>query len=457
MHIILTGFNHKTAPVELREQMVFADKDLHLSLRRLRQMKSIQECVIVSTCNRMELYVISDQLHTGRYYSKAFLENEFGIPKEEFADYLYVRQNEEAVQHLFSVVCGLDSMVLGETQILGQVRHSFMTAQEEGVTGTIFNQLFKQAVTMGKRVQSETEIGQNAVSVSYAAVELGKKMFSTFTGKTVLLLGAGETGELTAKHLHESGADRVIVMNRTLEKAQEVADRFQGEARPMDRLVESMGEADIVVTSTGAPRAVIEKNAVEEAVQKRSCPLFLIDIAVPRDIDPKVHDLDQVFLYDIDDLNGIVASNIALRQKEAEKAKDMIQREVVQFQEWLQTLGVVPLITALREKALEIQEETMKSIERKLPDLTERERRVLNKHTKSIVNQLLRDPLIRVKEMAATSDREEALEMFVRIFALEEQVQKQETVEKKREVDEKNTNSWHIHSPAWAGEVSIRS
>ena len=195
--------------------------------------------------------MVSDQPHTGRHFSKVFLESEFGIPKEEFVNNLYVKEDDHAVHHLFRVVSGLDSMVLGETQILGQVKDAFVTAQAEKVTGTIFNQLFKQALTLGKRIQSTTEIGQNAVSVSYAAVELGKKMFSTFTGKTVLLLGAGETGELTAKHLVESGADRVIVLNRTFAKAKEVADRFHGEARPFHRLVESIQEADIVVSSTG--------------------------------------------------------------------------------------------------------------------------------------------------------------------------------------------------------------
>ncbi|OYD08281.1 glutamyl-tRNA reductase [Paludifilum halophilum] len=457
MHIVLTGFNHKTAPVELRERMTFSTDGLDRSLRRLRQMKSILECVIVSTCNRTELYAVTDQLHTGQYYSKAFLENEFGIPKEEFTDHLYHKWNEEAVHHLFSVVCGLDSMVLGETQILGQVKQAFTAAQKAETTGTLFNHLFKQAVTLGKRVQSETAIGQNAVSVSYAAVELGKKMFSTFADKTILLLGAGETGELTAKHLYESGVDRVIVINRTWEKAREVADRFEGEARPFSRLAESIGEADIVVSSTGSQTAVIGKEIVEEAVKKRTYPLFMIDIAVPRDIDPQIHGMDNIYLFDIDDLNGIVEANIDLRRQEAEKAEAMIGEETDIFQEWLQTLGVVPLITALREKAIGIQEETMKSIERKLPDLTERERRVLNKHTKSIVNQLLRDPLVRVKEMAATSDRDKALEMFVQIFALEEQLKKREAEEQKKHEAVKETLQVGLNSPAFAGEVSIRS
>lgn len=458
MHIIAVGFNHKTAPVDLRERMAVSSESLTESLQRLQQLKSIMECVIVSTCNRLECYVVSDQLHTGRYYTKAFLESEFGVARDQFEPHLYVKENEDAIHHLFSVTCGLDSMVLGETQILGQVKQTFLVAQEAGVTGTLFNQLFKQAITLGKRVQAETEIGQNAVSVSYAAVELGKKMFSTFTDKTVLLLGAGETGELTAKHLHDAGAKKVIVLNRTLEKAEEVAKRFYGEARPFSCLVESIREADIVVSSTGAPSAIVGRETMEKAIRKRALPLFLIDIAVPRDIDPAIHGMDNVFLFDIDDLQEIVATNIQLRRQEAEKAEAMIAEECGLFQEWIQTLGVVPVITALREKALQVQTETMKSIERKLPDLTEREKRVLNKHTKSIVNQLLRDPLVRIKELSATSDRDEALDMFVHLFALEEQMEERRKRELEREQAMKAEKSDPtFQQPVLVNQVSVRS
>ncbi|SFS99201.1 glutamyl-tRNA reductase [Marininema halotolerans] len=455
MHIIVTGFNHKTAPVELREQMTFTGEELAPALHRLRHMKSILECVVISTCNRLELYVISDQPHTGSYYSKSFLEKEFGIPMGDFVDHLYVKRDEQAVRHLFTVTCGLDSMVVGETQILGQVKNDARVAQEAGVTGTLLNHLFKEAVTLGKKVQSETEIGQNAVSVSYAAVQLGRKLFSTFTGKTVLLLGAGETGELTAKHLFEAGANRVIVVNRTLEKAEEVACRFRGEARSFTELIPSLREADIVVSSTGAPTAVIEKAAVQSAIAKRIHPLFLIDIAVPRDIDPAIHDLDNVYLFDIDDLQGIVEANIDLREQEADKVGVMIEEQMIRFDEWLQTLGVVPVITALREKALDIHEETMLRIERKLPDLTEREKRILRKHTKSIVNQLLRDPLSRIKELSVTPEKEQALELFVQIFALEEEL----ATEKEKPEESVRSESCRpsmLH-PAFTGETGIRS
>jgi len=255
---------------------------------------------------------------------------------------------------------------------------------------------------------------------------------------------------LTAKHFHEAGADRVIVINRTLEKAVKVAKRFNGEARPFDRLVDSLREADIVVSSTGSSDAVIRREMVSEAVRFRQVPLFLIDIAVPRDVEPSVHELEQVYLYNIDDLEGIVEANLVLRRKEAEKVKGWIEEEMVRFQEWLQTLGVVPLISALREKAIAIQEETMRSIERKLPELTERERRVIRKHTKSIVNQLLRDPILRIKEMAAGPDREEALELFVQLFALEDRLPSDEETARNGETLAARLSS-RLGRPAYAG------
>ncbi|MBD1371800.1 glutamyl-tRNA reductase [Hazenella sp. IB182357] len=426
MHTIVIGFNHKTAPVEIRERLVFSEQRLDLAIRTLRDMKSVLECVIVSTCNRMELYLVCDQLHTGEYYAKTFLESWFRIPREEFVSHLYILHNQDAVSHLLHVVCGLDSLVIGETQILGQVKQAFFAAQAQQATGTVFNTLFKQAITLGKKVHTETEIGQNAVSVSYAAVELGKKLFDSFRNRTILLIGAGKMSELTAKHFHAAGATRVLVINRTFAKAQEMAAKFQGEARNWDQLMPSLKEADIVVSSTGAGEPILTKESVEPVIKTRRSLLFLIDIAVPRDIDPAIHQIEQAFLYDIDDLKGIVDTNMSLRQQEAERVKRWIEAEVLAFQQWLHTLGVVPLISALREKYLEAQAEAMIKIERKLPHLTEQEMRVLNKQTKSIVNQLLHDPIERIKESAIGSDRDIAKEMFVHLFALEQQLQNQQ-------------------------------
>lgn len=421
MHILTIGLNHKTAPVEVRERLAFMPQSLPAALKSLRQTKSILECAILSTCNRMEIYIVCDQLHTGRYYTKTFLEQWFRIEKAQFVDHLYFLQARDAVQHLFEVACGLDSMVLGETQILGQVREAMEMAQEAGTTGTLLNKLFRQAVTVGKKAHSETEIGQNAVSISSAAVELGKRIFGDFIGKTVLILGAGKMGELTAKHLQANGARKVIVANRTLTRAKELAARISGEVCSLSELEGALAQTDVVISSTGSKGTILSSELVTRTMQKRRHrSLFLIDIAVPRDIDPEVNKTENVFLYDIDDLEEIVALNKEERAKEAKKVKGFIAEETLAFLHWVQTLGVVPLITALREKALEAQADAMLRIERKLPDLSERERKIISKQTKSIVNQLLRDPIMQIKELAAQPGADEALEMFGKIFALQD-------------------------------------
>ncbi|WP_054948999.1 glutamyl-tRNA reductase [Numidum massiliense] len=453
MHLMTIGLNYKTAPVAVREQFAFAQDSLPLALKQLRQSKGILECVILSTCNRMEIYVVCDQLHTGRYYIKTFLEQWFGLPKEQFVPHLYILEAEQAVRHLFKVTCGLDSMVIGETQILGQVRQGIAAAQEVKTTGTILNKLFLQAVTVGKKAHSETAIGQNAVSVSYAAVELGKRIFGDFTGKTVLVFGAGEMSELTAKHLQGNGAAKVLVVNRSRERAERVARRIQAEAYSFDQLDSALVRADVVIASTGAEGIVLSKEQVARALlQRRSRPLFLIDIAVPRDIDPAVNDLADVYLYDIDNLQGIVTANMEEREREAAKVWTLITAELDAFNTWMDTLGVVPLITALREKALQAQGEAMQRIERKLPDLSERERRVISKQTKSIINQLLRDPIQRLKELAADPDSGEALALFEHFFALEELLAAHEA-EEQQQVQKVAT----APQKAAIGEVKVRT
>ncbi|MGX6442951.1 glutamyl-tRNA reductase [Neobacillus sp. K501] len=426
MHIVVVGLNYKTAPVEIRERLTFNESDLGDAIKKLNSKKSILENIIVSTCNRTEIYAVVDQLHTGRYYIKEFLSEWFGIEQAEFSPFLFIYEEDGAYDHLFRVTCGLDSMVLGETQILGQVRSSFILAQEEGTTGTVFNQLFKQAITIAKRGHAETEIGANAVSVSYAAVELAKKIFGSLESKHVLILGAGKMGELAAQNLHGNGVRKVTVINRTYEKASLLASRFAGEAQTLDQLQKSLVDADILISSTGAKDFVLTKELVEKVEKKRKGkPLFMVDIAVPRDLDPQIAELENVFLYDIDDLEGIVEANLQERQKAAEKIMLMIEKEIVDFKQWLGMLGVVPVISALREKALAIQAETMVSLERKLPHLSERDIKVLNKHTKSIINQLLKDPILQAKEMAARPDADQAMDLFIKIFNIEELTLKQ--------------------------------
>ncbi|WP_134684801.1 glutamyl-tRNA reductase [Brevibacillus migulae] len=421
MDILLIGLNYKTAPVEVREKFTFSDNSTERALHLLSQTKSVVESVILGTCNRTEIYVVCDQLHTGRFYVRNFLADWFGVDKDTFQEHLYMKENVDAIDHLFRVSCGLDSMVMGETQILGQVRDAFLLAQEQKVTGTVFNTLFKQAVTLAKRAHTETGINENAVSVSYAAIELAKKIFGSFDGKHVLIIGAGKMSELTAKHLRANGSSRVTVANRTIERAQLLAEKFQGDSCTMEQLPEALLAADIVISSTGATGYVVTKEQLKPLLkQRKNRPLFMIDIAVPRDLDPQLHELDNVYLYDIDDLEGIVASNLAERTKEAERITEMIDSEIVAFTSWFQTLGVVPLIAALREKAFAIHGDAMKKIENKLPNLSERELHIIRKHTRGIINQLLHDPVVRLKELAAEKSGDEVLDVFSTIFALEE-------------------------------------
>lgn len=430
MHILTIGLNHRTAPIELREQLAFSEDRLKMATSHLRNMKSILEGVIVSTCNRMELYVVCDQLHTGEYYTKAFLESWFDLPREEFQTYLYVKKNEHAVQHLFRVVAGLDSLIIGETQILGQIKTAFFTAREVEATGTIFNKLFQQAITFGKQVHRETEIGSNPVSIGYAAVEKARQLFDRLDDRSVVLLGAGKMAELTAKHF-DSYQTKMVVLNRTYARAKQIADRFHGKAYPWDQLHEVLQEADIVISSTSSQEYIVTADQMEPIVCNRTTPLFFIDIALPRDIDPAVRELDQVFLYNLDDLEGIVDYNKAFRAQVAERVNAWIEKEVTKFYEWVQMLGVVPIIGALREKALSVQEEVMQRIERKLPDLTEKEKRVIRKQTKSIINQLLRDPIVRIKELSTSPNQEEIFELCKYIFALEEYVDQRPSAKEK--------------------------
>lgn len=299
--------------------------------------------------------------------------------------------------------------------------------------------MFKQAVTLAKRAHSETSIGQNAVSVSYAAIELGKKIFGGLAGKTVLIVGAGKMSELTAKHLTANGVKEVLVANRTLERAESLAEKFSGKACPWQDLHRALVLADIVISSTGANGYVITKETVARVLKaRRYRPLFLIDIAVPRDLDPAINELDNVYLYNIDDLHGIVETNLRLREKEAEKIERMIGEEWVAFKTWMNTLGVVPLIAALREKAAKIQEHSLTSIANKLPNLTDKERHIIEKHVKGLVNQLLHDPIVSIKELAAESG-DEAVAMFQKMFALEGIMEEKRLAEQqKREQLRKN-------------------
>lgn len=448
MHTLVVGLNYRTAPVEIREKLSFLESELANAMTALKKEKSILEDVIISTCNRTEIYAVVDQLHTGRYFIKRFLSNWFNIPMEEFEKYLYIHENDVSLEHLFRVASGIDSMILGETQILGQVKKSFLEAQELGTTGTIFNRLFKQAITFAKRAHKETTINENAVSVSYAAVELAKKIFGSLDNKHVTILGAGKMGELAMENLYGNGVGKVTVVNRTYEKAVSLAEKFKGQAKSMKEMQCTLLETDILISSTGSPDYVIDYELMQFVERlRKGKPLFLVDIAVPRDIDPRVGDLPNMFLYDIDDLQGIVEANLAERKQAAQQIEKMIVQEIAEFKDWISTLGVVPIIAALRKKAETIQQETMKSIENKMPNLTERERKILNKHTKSIINQLLKEPILQAKEIANSPKASQKLQLFQQIFGIEELVQEEMKSQQLKAAEKERVQENEEHQP----------
>ncbi|RKP54226.1 glutamyl-tRNA reductase [Cohnella endophytica] len=442
MHLIVVGLNYRTAPVEMRERFALSEQEMPLALQGLKQTTGFLEGVIVATCNRTEIYAVVDRLQLCGHYIRAFMEQWFKIPRKEFNSHIYMYEDDRAVEHLFRVASGLDSMIIGETQILGQVKDAFLLAQEQQATGTLFNRLFKQAITLAKRAHSETSVGESAVSVSYAAVELGKRIFGRFDDKKVMIVGAGKMSELTAQHLHANGAKEVFVVNRTVEKAEELAVKFEGTAMTLDAAIGRLKDVDIVISSTGANGFVVTREHIEAAMAgRKKKPLFLIDIAVPRDIDPACGDLPNVYLYDIDDLEGIVETNMAKRRKEAAIIEEMIDLEQEAYQQWYATLGVSPLIRALQEKAAGIQETTLDSLLRKLPELDDRQVKVIRKLTKSIVNQIIHDPILHIKEAAVEKRGDEAMKLFVQLFALEDEVDRVRAEEKSEEKAKKASHA----------------
>ncbi len=405
MHLTLVGLSHKTAPVEIREKLTFPANRQEDALSMLTSTPTVNEAVIVSTCNRTEIYCVTASGADGPGAVIDFIADYHDLDRHELARYLYVAEGEAVVRHLFRVVASLDSMVLGEAQILGQVKEAYEASFNAGASQRIFNKLFRQSFELGKRVRNETEIGENAVSISYAAVELAKQVFDTLDGRTILVLGAGKMSELTAKHLVSNGVKKVLVANRTYERAAELAAKFDGEAIVYDEMFDRMGEADIVISSTAATHYVVTKERVAAARKgRRGSPLFFIDIALPRDIDPAVNDLSDVYLYNIDDLNGVVSQNLEERMREAERAEVIIAEEMASFERWLESMDVVPTVAAMRAKAEQIRNAEMQRAIKRLGGLSERELETVEKLSCAIVNKMLHGPTERLKQVAGEKD-----------------------------------------------------
>jgi glutamyl-tRNA reductase len=405
MHLTLVGLSHKTAPVDIREKLTFPANVQQSALYALTSSDAVAEAVIVSTCNRTEIYAVTAEGFDGPGAIIDFMCDYHDLDRHELVPYLYISEGEAVVRHLFRVVASLDSMVLGEAQILGQVKEAYEHSFESGASQRIFNKLFRQSFEVGKRVRTETEIGENAVSISYAAVELAKKVFDSLVGRTILVVGAGKMSELTAKHLVSNGVKEVLVANRTFARAEELAAKFDGTAIPYDELFYRMADADIVISSTAATEYVITKGEVAAARRgRRRGPLFLIDIALPRDIDPAVNDLADVYLYNIDDLNGVVSSNLEERMHEAELAEVIIAEEMQAFESWLESMEVVPTVAAIRSKAEAIRQAELEKAIKRLGGLSEKELATVDALTASIVNKMLHGPTQRLKQVATEKD-----------------------------------------------------
>jgi glutamyl-tRNA reductase len=425
VHLVVVSLNHRTAPVELRERFAVSEDRLPAALRELKHSRGILEGVMLSTCNRTEVYAVVGRPDLCGAYVREFMENFYGIPAARFARHLQVEEDEAAVRHLFRVACGLDSMVIGETQILGQVKNAYFAAQRERTTGTLLNRLFHQAITVAKRAHAETKINDHAVSVAHAACLLAERHAGSLENRKAMLIGAGQTAALALKHLQARGIGRVTVANRTPERAEALAGQLPGGsacslAELPERIVEE--QPDVVISTTASPEYVLTADQLSGLAGRREKPIVMIDIAVPRDLDPAIARLEHVHLYDIDELQAVVADHMENRLKQADKIEAMIEAELVSYQEWYRLLGVAPVIRALQERAQDVHRSTMDSLLRKLPDLTEREIKVIRKLTKSIANRMMTDPINRIKEMAAGRDGREAVEMFVRIFALEDEL-----------------------------------
>ena len=405
MKVLVVGLNHKVADVDVREKLAFNGPKLEEGLIKFRDLPEVQEAIVLSTCNRVELYANVTDNRKASESIKTFLSEYHGINRTSLDKSLYLYDDREAVKHVFRVASSLDSMVVGEPQILGQLKAAFDLALSKKTTGILLNKLLKKAISVAKRIRTETRIAENAVSISFAAVELAKKIFTDLSNKVFMLLGAGEMAELAAKHLIGNGVNEVLVSNRTFERACDLAKEFNGRPVKFDDFIQEMVRADIIICSTGAPTYILTKNQMQKVMRERKQrQVFIIDISVPRNIDPEINDLDNVYLYNVDDLQNVVASNVSERQKEAEKAEMIIVEELETFLKWQSSLDAVPTIIALREKAEEIKREEIEKLLHKNPGMGEKEKEAIEHMVSAIVNKLIHPPTAALKEDSEDKD-----------------------------------------------------
>jgi glutamyl-tRNA reductase len=419
-HILLIGINHKTAPVEIRECIAFSKEESSNALEALRRIPEIHEAVLYSTCNRVELIFVADDRDRAVGAAKAFISTYNRIPVDRFEASLYLHENDAAVRHLFRVAASLDSMIIGEPQILGQLKEAYRSAAAARTAGVILNRLLHRAFFVAKRIRTETGIGDRAVSISYAAVELARKIFGSLEGRRVLMIGAGEMAELAVEHLLRQQVGGTFVANRTFENGLALAARFNGQAIRFEEIGEHLKQVDIIISSTGAPGHVITRQDVKAVARaRRNRPLFFIDIAVPRDIDPEVNRLDNAYVYDIDDLKGVIEENIEDRQKEALKGERIIDEAVIRFREWHEALDAVPTVIALRKKLEALAEaEIRRTVHGH--GMSAENSEALQRMMCAYINKVLHEPTVFLKKEGMHSNKALYIDTIRKLFKLDE-------------------------------------
>ncbi len=421
--IIVLGLNHKTADVELRECIGFSADAADAALLNFQNDPAISEVVLLSTCNRVEIIMAAPDAQKAVTAAKTYISRSKNLQISDFEKALYIHTGDEAVRHIFRVAASLDSMVVGEPQILGQIKEAYRTATQKKTSGVILNRLLHKTFFVAKRVRTETGIGDHAVSISYAAIELGRKIFGTLEEKKVLLIGAGEMAELAVEHLIRHRVGDIFVANRTFERGVELAGQFRGNAIRFEEIPDALTEVDIIISSTGSPGFILMKEQVKKALRPRkNRPLFFIDIAVPRDIDPEINRLSNTYVYDIDDLQGVIEENIEDRNREAMRAERIIDEAVIRFREWYEGLDVVPTIVGLRKKLWGIAEAEMKkTLGHSLPHLSGEDGEAIRRMMNAMINKVLHDPTIFLKNKGCYTDKAAYLDITRKLFRLDEE------------------------------------
>jgi glutamyl-tRNA reductase len=418
--IILIGLNHNTAPVEIRECLAFDGDETQIALKKLMAQPSILEAFLISTCNRIEALLAVKDKDQAISTVKSFLSDFKKVPMREFEESLYLFEGDEAVRHIFQVASSLDSMMVGEPQILGQIKEAYRIATTIKSASVILNRLLHKTFFVAKRVRSETGIGDHAVSISYAAIELGKKIFRTLENKEVLLIGAGEMAELAVEHLLRNRSGHITVANRTFEHGLKLAKHYHGTAVRFEEITDVLNRVDIIISSTGSPSFVIKRDQIKPLMRKRrNRPLFFIDIAVPRDIDPDINRINNVYVYDIDDLKDVVDENIEDRNREAIKAQRIVDEAVILFRQWLTSLDVVPTIVDLRKKSNELMQKELAKTINALSPLSDKERQAIEKMATAVVNKILHAPTTFLKQNGCYGDKAVSIDLTRKLFDLD--------------------------------------